>query len=869
MRGLVDEAKKSKFGTANNNNNNNNLNHSSSSTSTSSSNMGSRGRTALASASTSRPLKGVIKTPTTTTGGAAKKLSPQVATKSKAAASSTAAAATTTTTTSSSSSHTASNSSVKSSAGKVQKGQNQPPQAQSTPAAAAVAVPPPAPTPAPAAPSLQSQSTQLQPYNNNSNTIALPKASHANTSEELAGGVQDTIYLCNFRVSVDGEWLCLKELQDIDVANGQKTVGGGAALINATGVVGGAGAGGAVGAGHVQQRTQTHHHQFGQRNSKRYSGLSATSGGGTFEDNGIMAIENLIGRRLCDVVGSNALATATQQQHKNVGLIGGTLAEWSHLSRDTAEIERSNLVNICKLVVKELLEQSLRYGRMLDSDHLPLQHFFIVIEHVLGHGLRPKKGLLGPRKELWDLLQSVETYCPEAQDITASVRDLPTVRTHIGRARAWLRIALMQKKLSDYLQALIEHREDSLHDYYEPHALMMSDEIVVIMGILVGLNVIDCNLCVKEEDLDSQQGVIDFSLYLRSSSHSAESNEESGAPPAQLDAAGQGNMIAVLDQKNYIEELNRHLNATVGNLQAKVESLTTTNALMKEDLAIARNSLLALQAENQAMRQSASQQAAQIHSDNSSTGSGSDKDKDKDKVDGLSTELAEERKRSADLDKELKLQISLKAESDMAMKLLEKDIHEKQDTIVSLRRQLDDIKQINLEMYRKLQECEDELTQKGEMVSRLQTKASQIGNILQSLEKKYESKLVEQQQVSAGCGGDRSPNTRRQQNLQKFEALTKKHKQDTGPPMKRLHLKMEGIPPFNPNNYRKSPAATQIHLQPEEATTAKTPTSAKSLNDELAEAAAAVTQHFKGGGDGSRSDYALSREQEATGDGDA
>lgn len=149
----------------------------------------------------------------------------------------------------------------------------------------------------------------------------------------------------------------------------------------------------------------------------------------------------------------------------------------SFAARDTAEIERSNLVNICKLVVKELLEQSLRYGRMLDSDHLPLQHFFIVIEHVLGHGLRPKKGLLGPRKELWDLLQSVESYCPEAQDITASVRDLPTVRTHIGRARAWLRIALMQKKLSDYLQALIEHREDSLYDYYEPHALMMSDEV--------------------------------------------------------------------------------------------------------------------------------------------------------------------------------------------------------------------------------------------------------------------------------------------------------------------------------------------------------------------------------------------------------
>lgn len=49
------------------------------------------------------------------------------------------------------------------------------------------------------------------------------------------------------------------------------------------------------------------------------------------------------------------------------------------------------------------------------------------------------------------------------------------------------------------------------------------------------------------------------------------------------------------------------------------------------------------------------------------------------------------------------LQISMKSEMEVAMKLLEKDIHEKQDTIVSLRRQLDDIKQINLEMYRKLQ----------------------------------------------------------------------------------------------------------------------------------------------------------------------
>lgn len=30
-------------------------------------------------------------------------------------------------------------------------------------------------------------------------------------------GAHDTIYLCNFRVSVDGEWLCLKELHDMEM----------------------------------------------------------------------------------------------------------------------------------------------------------------------------------------------------------------------------------------------------------------------------------------------------------------------------------------------------------------------------------------------------------------------------------------------------------------------------------------------------------------------------------------------------------------------------------------------------------------------------------------------------------------------------
>lgn len=49
------------------------------------------------------------------------------------------------------------------------------------------------------------------------------------------------------------------------------------------------------------------------------------------------------------------------------------------------------------------------------------------------------------------------------------------------------------------------------------------------------------------------------------------------------------------------------------------------------------------------------------------------------------------------------VQVSMKHEIELAMKLLEKDIHEKQDTLIGLRQQLDEVKAINVEMYQKLQ----------------------------------------------------------------------------------------------------------------------------------------------------------------------
>lgn len=56
-----------------------------------------------------------------------------------------------------------------------------------------------------------------------------------------------------------------------------------------------------------------------------------------------------------------------------------------------------------------------------------------------------------------------------------------------------------------------------------------------------------------------------------------------------------------------------------------------------------------------------------------------------------------------DVEKELEMQISMRQEMELAMKMLEKDVCEKQDALVSLRQQLDDLRALKHELAFKLQ----------------------------------------------------------------------------------------------------------------------------------------------------------------------
>ncbi|XP_067408728.1 RUN and FYVE domain-containing protein 2 isoform X3 [Emydura macquarii macquarii] len=409
--------------------------------------------------------------------------------------------------------------------------------------------------------------------------------------------------------------------------------------------------------------------------------------------------------------------------------------------KDPTAVERANLLNMAKLSIKGLIESALSFGRTLDSDYPPLQQFFVVMEHCLKHGLKVKKSFLSYNKTIWGPLELVEKLYPEAEEIAASVRDLPGLKTPLGRARAWLRLALMQKKMADYLRYLIIQR-DLLSEFYEYHALMMEEEGAVIVGLLVGLNVIDANLCVKGEDLDSQN------------------EEDIGGKERNVQIA------AILDQKNYVEELNRQLNSTVSSLHARVDSLEKSNTKLIEELAIAKNNIIKLQEENHQLRSENTLilMKTQHHIEVTKVDVDAELQTYKHSRQGLDEMYNEARRQlreesqlrqkveicggersstvgpavSYDRENELMVQVSMKHEIELAMKLLEKDIHEKQDTLIGLRQQLDEVKAINIEMYQKLQVSEDAMKEKNEIIGRLEDKTNQITATMKQLEQRLQ-----------------------------------------------------------------------------------------------------------------------------------
>lgn len=282
----------------------------------------------------------------------------------------------------------------------------------------------------------------------------------------------------------------------------------------------------------------------------------------------------------------------------------------------------------------------------------------------------------------------------------------------MGRARAFIRLAFVQKFLPDYFRFIIE-RKDLLGKFYEPQALMMCEEAVQVHGILIGLSIVDCNWCAKDEDLDNLSLTIELTPYLR-----ILKNIDDGPSPDENEQADQPMLQKVLDQKNYVEELNKQLNGRLTVLNERIKELEESKESQPFNL-----------------RETLSQML------NDSIGKLGASGEPASSEELLKKLLEQDPHFLRDLfsakDK-LSHELQTKSERETALAAMEKDVYEKQETIVTIRKQMEDVKAINIQLYNKLKECEHTLKGKMEQISLLEQKNS----VMEATMLQYEAKSI-------------------------------------------------------------------------------------------------------------------------------
>ncbi|KAJ1357250.1 RUN and FYVE domain-containing protein 1, partial [Parelaphostrongylus tenuis] len=250
---------------------------------------------------------------------------------------------------------------------------------------------------------------------------------------------------------------------------------------------------------------------------------------------------------------------------------GHRLSRSQRLHRDN---ERRNLLTITRLVLRAFLERTMSdNNRILESDTQQVTDLLIMLEKVLWHGFKPRsqKSLIflkSPDAEMWAAIERIAQNDVAMQETANCVAQIESLLTPISRLRAFLRLAMMQKKLFDFFTVITS--SSLLKNFYEDWALLRQEEIVQLTGSLLGLSVVDCNLALEYDYLQDQPLSIDLTIYIRIPTVPTE-GEETLLKNGVETRDNVKKML--LDQNNYLEERNRQLQCNVENLKKRLNSL--------------------------------------------------------------------------------------------------------------------------------------------------------------------------------------------------------------------------------------------------------------------------------------------------------
>ncbi|NXX85957.1 RUN3A protein, partial [Urocolius indicus] len=184
------------------------------------------------------------------------------------------------------------------------------------------------------------------------------------------------------------------------------------------------------------------------------------------------------------------------------------------------------------------------------------------------------------------------------------------------QGRAWIRVALMEKRMSEYISTALRDMRTTRR-FYDDGAIMLREESIVLTGMLIGLSAIDFSFCLKDEMMDGKTlVVIDYTPYLKftqsydylsqeeeqgsvESSMSEDSSPEHPYLPLVTDEDSWYNkwhkmeqkFRIVYAQKGYLEELVRLRESQLKDLETenkwlklRLEEVMVQNQLEKREL---------------------------------------------------------------------------------------------------------------------------------------------------------------------------------------------------------------------------------------------------------------------------------------------
>uniref|UniRef100_A0A8B9EDK3 RUN domain-containing protein 3B n=1 Tax=Anser cygnoides TaxID=8845 RepID=A0A8B9EDK3_ANSCY len=280
-----------------------------------------------------------------------------------------------------------------------------------------------------------------------------------------------------------------------------------------------------------------------------------------------------------------------------------------------AAVERRNLITVCRFSVKTLIDRSC--FETIDDTSPEFNNFAAILEQILSHRLKGQITWFGyesPRS-FWDYIR---VACRKvSHNCICSIENMENVGSSRAKGRAWIRVALMEKHLSEYISTALRDFKTTRR-FYEDGAIVLGEEANMLAGMLLGLNAIDFSFCLKGEGLDGNfPAVIDYTPYLKftQSSDSISSDEEelrtlgsSGSegstpenigPPFLTDENSWYNKCKrveqkyrlALEQKGYLEELVRlrenQLSESVSQnklLLQRIEDMDLAHKMEKEQL---------------------------------------------------------------------------------------------------------------------------------------------------------------------------------------------------------------------------------------------------------------------------------------------